>query len=228
LVAFLLNASDDGSLPVVKSRTEESISLDNIDFSIDKEHETSWGLECSITSCGTDGLPSVILENLASSVSAPLSYIHDSSFSSDYLLLPWLQAYVSQVFKKRIASDPNNYCPISLTYTCCKVMVRAINDQLLHYLSTHKLITKSQHGFLHKCSIYTNLLQCINDWTLALDKHKTTDIAYIDFQKAFDSVSHPELLKKFTVYKITSDLHRWITAFLVNCIQCVKISISLS
>jgi hypothetical protein len=73
-------------------------------------------------------------------------------------------------------------------------MERVINDQLLHYLSNRKLITKNQHGFLGKRSACTSLLECINDWTLALEKHKTTDIAYIDFQKAADSVSHPKLI----------------------------------
>ena len=86
-------------------------------------------------------------------------------------------------------------------------MERVINDQLLDYLSAHKLITNSQHGFLRKRSTCTNLLECINDWTLALDKHQITNIAYIDFQKAFDSVSHPKLLKKLTAYNITGDLH---------------------
>jgi hypothetical protein len=196
--------TDDGSLPAIQSRIEESISLDSIDFSVDKVHKTLMRLKPS-TSCGPDGLPNVILKNLASSISAPLSYIFNSSFSSHYLPSQWLQAYVTPVFKKGIASDPSNYRPISLTCTCCKVMERLINDQLLHYLSTHKLITNSQYGFLRKRSTCTNLLECINDWTLALDKHKTTDIVYIDFQKAFDSVSHPKLLKKLAAYNITGD-----------------------
>ena len=219
--------TDDGSLPAVKSRTEESTSLETIVFTVDNVDKTLRRLKSSV-SCGPDGVPNVILKNLTSSISVPLSYIFNSSFSSHYLPSQWLQAYVTPVFKKGIATDPCNYRPISLTCTCCKVMERIINDQLLHYLSIHKLITKSQHGFLRKRSTCTNLLESINDWTLALDKRKTTDIAYIDFQKAFDSVSHPKLLKKLTAYNITGDLHRWIAAFLSNRSQSVKISNSLS
>ena len=58
--------------------------------------------------------------------------------------------------------------------------------------------------------------------------YKTTHIVYIDFQKAFDSVSHPKLLKKLTAYHITGDLYGWITAFLTNHSQSVKIANSLS
>ena len=45
-------------------------------------------------------------------------------------------------------------------------------------------------------STVTNLLESVNDWTLALSNRKSVVIAYIDFSKAFDSVSHPELRHK--------------------------------
>ena len=51
---------------------------------------------------------------------------------------------------------------------------------------------------------------------------------YIDFQKAFDSVSHPKLLSKLTSYNIKGDLINWITAFLASRSQQVKISDCLS
>ena len=38
-------------------------------------------------------------------------------------------------------------------------------------------------------SICTNLLETVNDWTLALNNHQKTDAIYIDFQKAFDITS---------------------------------------
>ena len=59
-------------------------SLDSIDFSVDKVHNTLRRLKSS-TSCGPDGLPNVILKNLASAISVPLSYIFNSSFNSHYL-----------------------------------------------------------------------------------------------------------------------------------------------
>ena len=46
-------------------------------------------------------------------------------------------------------------------------------------------------GFLVRHSTCTNLLETVNDWTIALRNHNKTDAIYIDFQQAFDSVSHP-------------------------------------
>ena len=53
-------------------------------------------------------------------------------------------------------------------------------------------------------------------------------IAYIDFQKAFDSVSHPKLLHKLSSYGINGNLYFWISAFLSNRLQQVKVGSSLS
>ena len=47
---------------------------------------------------------------------------------------------------------------------------------------------------------------------------------YVDFQKAFDSVSHHKLMIKLEGYKICGDLLEWIKAFLSNRTQVVNIS----
>ena len=136
----------------------------------------------------------------------------------------WLQAFVTPIFKKGATSDPSNYRPISLTCTCCRVMERIINLQLIDYLLSNCLFSNHQHGFLRKHSTCSNLLETINDWTLALDRHLKTDTIHIDFQKAFDSVSHPKLLSKLASYNIKSDLFAWIAAFLDGRSQQKKIN----
>ena len=48
-------------------------------------------------------------------------------------------------------------------------------------------------------------------------------MAYIDFEKASDSVSHDKLLCKLRSYNITGDLFSWLQSFLSNRSQCVRI-----
>ena len=62
---------------------------------------------------------------------------------------------------KVATSDPNNFRPISLTATCCKVMERIVNDILLRYPLDRRLISKQQHGFIRRRSVCTNLLDCL-------------------------------------------------------------------
>jgi len=72
-------------------------------------------------------------------------------------------------------------------------MERVIVQNLLRYLHQHGLISTQQHGFLTIKSTTTNLLESLNDWSLALDSKDDVTIAHIDFAKAFDSVSHAKL-----------------------------------
>ena len=58
------------------------------------------------------------------------------------------------------------------------------------------IIPSNQHGFVPGRSVETNLLECINDWSVYLDERKACDVVYFDFSKAFDKVDHAKLLYK--------------------------------
>ena len=93
------------------------------------------------------------------------------------------------------------------------------------HLLIHKLITKQQHGFLAKHSTCSQLLECVNDWTLSLNVRNSVDAIYIDFHKAFDSGVHSKLLHKLKAYGIAGNLLQWITNFLFNRFQSVKVGL---
>ena len=57
-------------------------------------------------------------------------------------------------------------------------------------LSANGLISQHQHGFLAKHSTCTQLLETVNDWSIASLNRHVVDVVYFDFAKAFDSVSH--------------------------------------
>jgi hypothetical protein len=72
------------------------------------------------------------------------------------------------------------------------------------------------------------LLQIIDEWTRALDSNRCVDVAYIDFARAFDSVSHPKLISKLERYGFSDQLLSWLKAFLSNRSFQVKVGNSLS
>jgi hypothetical protein len=59
------------------------------------------------------------------------------------------------------------------------------------------------------------------DWLVVLYSPSQTDVVYIDFSKAFDSVFHLKLLFKLKLYGIGGLLLRWIEIFLSYRTQCV-------
>jgi len=107
-------------------------------------------------------------------------------------------------------------------------MERIINCELLDYLVKHVLITKDQFGFMKRRSTCANLLESLNDWVVNVESKLITDVLYIDFRKAFDSVSHNKLLIKLKAYGIDGNLIGWIASFLSNRTQVVRLNNCLS
>ena len=56
----------------------------------------------------------------------------------------------------------------------------------------------------------------IEKWHLALDDGKSIDVLFIDYQKAFDSVSHDILLSKLSACGISCLLYEYIRSYLRN------------
>ena len=61
----------------------------------------------------------------------------------------------------------------------------------------------------------------MNDWTLAIDNGDSITATYIDFAKAFDSISHQKLLHKLQGYGISCNLINWIKDFLFKRLEAI-------
>ena len=144
--------------------------------------------------------------------------------NSHTLPIAWKNAKICALHKKGITSDLNNYCPISLTVIACKIMERIIANDLLSHLKFINLISLEQHDFLECHSTKTQLLETLNEWTLAFDKHMLVDCVFIDFKKAFNSVCHNKLLIKMAACGINGNLLGWINSFLSDRKQRVLVN----
>ena len=81
-------------------------------------------------------------------------------------------------------------------------------------MQSNKLIKDSQLGFRNKRSCLTNLLEFIEKVAEYLDSGEPVDVIYLDFQKAFDKVSHMRLLARLEEIRITAKLLDWIREWL--------------
>ena len=123
----------------------------------------------------------------------------------------------------RLSCDVNNYRPISSTRVCCKIMESSIKQKMLDYLHLlrNKLISEHQHGFLSNHSTCSQLLECVNDRSLAIRNSYSVDTAFIDFSKSFDSICRTKLSRKLESVGIGGKLF-WMNDYLSNTTQRVK------
>jgi len=96
------------------------------------------------------------------------------------------------------------------------------------FFSDNDILHSTQHGFLKGKSTCTNLVECMNDWTLSIQYKRLVTVIYVDFSRAFDVVSHDKLLIRLNAYGVTGMLLKWIQEFLSNRTHCTRIWLALS
>jgi hypothetical protein len=102
-------------------------------------------------------------------------------------------------------------------------MERIISDQMWIYLQQNNLISNNQYGFRKGRSTSVQLLESYNDWVNNQNSGFSTDVIYLDFCKAFDSVVHSKLIAKLASYGIGNELLTWIKNFLTDRSHTVTI-----
>ena len=107
-------------------------------------------------------------------------------------------------------------------------MEKLLVNSMMLFLQSNHIISKNQFGFMSIRSTCSQLLATLNDWTLAVNNHAKVDAVYIDFAKAFDSISHIKLLTKIHAYGSDTYLLNWISNFLSERTQSVCIGNTFS
>ncbi|KAK4830015.1 hypothetical protein QYF61_008278 [Mycteria americana] len=123
-------------------------------------------------------------------------------------------ANVTPIFKKGQKEDLGNYRPVSLTSIPGKLMEQIILSAITRHVENNQGIEPSQHGFMKGRSCLTNLISFYDKVTCLVDEGKAVDVVYLDFSKAFDTVSHSILLEKLAAQGLDGCTLRWVKNWL--------------
>ena len=173
---------------------------------------------------GPDGIPTRILKLCAAEIAPILTVIYVQSLSSDQIPKDWLTANITPVFKKGDRGDPSNYRPISLTSVCCKILEHIIPRYIMEHLNANIILDTNQFGFRVGHSCEQQLISMIEEIQSAMDCRRQVDVIFLDFQKAFDTVPHQQLLKKLNHYGICGNIYNWLDIWLTQRKQRVVVS----
>ena len=120
--------------------------------------------------------------------------------------------------------DPGNYRPVSLASVLGKIMERFILSALTGHEKGNQGIRPSQHGFMKGRSCLTNLISFCDQVTCLVEEGKSLDVVYLDFSKAFDTVSHCILLEKLAARGLDGCTLHWIKNWLNGQAQRVVVN----
>ena len=166
--------------------------------------------------CGPDGVTARLLREASSSIVPSLTRLFNSSLALGKLPCEWKDANVSPIFKKGDKELVCNYRPISLTCLLVKVLEKLVASHISSFINSKNLLSDHQFGFRTGSSCTSQLIHIFHSWASALDSGKLTDVVFLDFAKAFDSVSHKHLLAKLQLFGIKGNILLWLSDFLYD------------
>ena len=186
---------------VFSEKTEDTVADDlpdptlmNFDVSSKRIRASLTNLDVSKTR-GPDKFPACFLKQLAEPLSLFLSAVFRNIKRLGKIPNCWKIGDVSPIHKKGCRASVKNYRPVTLLSIVSKVLEQCMYDPIEKQFSGH--LTTSQHGFVNKRSVVSNMLCFLNDVQVALEGNpNSVYYLYTDFSKAFDRVPHAELLIK--------------------------------
>lgn len=172
---------------------------------------------------GVDKIRAELLKNTIPFIIEPLVYLINKSFIDGIFPSMLKSTQVIPIYKNGDKNEVINYRPISLITAMAKIFEKIIKTRLSSYLKKYNILSCRQYGFREGVSTQDAILDLTGEMYSAMDNKKASLCVFIDLSKAFDSVSHPLLLKSLENVGIRGTTLTLFQSYLLNRKQCVKI-----
>jgi hypothetical protein len=172
---------------------------------------------------GPDCVPGSLVKSLANELFKPVFDL--INFSCKHGIFPefWKLSHIVPIFKSGDPENIENYRGISIISCLPKMFEKIVYD--LIYPRVSSIIAPEQHGFMKGRSITTNLASQVLNW---MEDGYQVDVAYTDFSKAFDKMSHPVLFERFRRVGFGGSCLDWFVSYLTGRRQIVKFGSAFS
>lgn len=180
-----------------------------IELSQDKVYEELLKIK-PVKATGSDMVSPKLLKLAGKSIVPSLTSIFHISAQTNSVPCTWKNAIVSAIYKRDDETERVKYRPISILSVPGKMMETRVTSTINNHLEIHDLSNDHQWGFKRGHSTELLLVKMTEDWRRALDQKLVVGIVFIDFKKAFDTISHPLLLQQLQNLGIAGDIWLWI------------------
>jgi hypothetical protein len=174
--------------------------------------------------CGVDQIINEFLTCAIEQLASPLTSLFNAVLKSGKVPDEWTMGIIKPIYKQKgDPLDPDNYRGITLISCLCKLFTGIINKRLNKFLENQNILGEEQAGFREGYSTVDHIFTMQSIINLYLCKRKRIYCAFIDYQKAFDSINRIALWKKLISLNIKGNVLRVIYDMYSNAKSCVRI-----
>jgi ribonuclease HI len=178
---------------------------------------------------GEDKIPYELLQHLHKSALKILLKIYNNIWNTGSLPRDWKHAIILPILKpSKDPTKPDSYRPISLTSCLCKIMERMGADRLQWFAERKGLLSKDQTGFRRHKSTIDQIIRLHDKIQKSLSSKEHVLGVFIDFEKAYDMLHIPTLMRKIGDMGVMGNMYKWVKDFLTDRTFQVKVGSSLS
>jgi len=178
-----------------------------------------------------DFIPTSLLKACSSVCSELIAKLANLSFQEGCFPNLFKSAQITPLLKKPNLDPDNlsNYRPISNLNNISKILERLFLTRLRPHVLASPNFNPFQSAYRRNHSTETALLCTLDNVFHSADLGKSTVLVSLDLSSAFDTIDHPLLLNRLkTTFGISGFALNWITSYLSNRFQSVKLGKLLS
>lgn len=177
---------------------------------------------------GVDGINLKLLKIVLPYCLEALTSIINYSIETNCVPDIWKRSYIIPIPKINKATELSDLRPVNILTTTSKLLEMIIYSQISEFFQKYELLPQVQSGFRPYYSTSTALIKICSDISKNMDNSKVTIMVLLDYSKAFDVINHELLTAKLGHYGLSDTALMWITDYLKNRYQQVKINGNLS
>ena len=175
-------------------------------------------------SSAIDDIKSIFIKDAFLSLNFEVAYLLNESLRLSEFPESWGYSYVTPIPKDGDQLDPSNWRPISQMPIIGRLIEKAIHSQMRYFIDSTGLLHRNQHGFRTGKSTGSAIFEYVKSLYNGIDNKHISISTYIDYKKAFDTVSHDILLKKLHLYGFSKNTVEWFRDYLSKRAQSTLVN----
>ena len=159
-------------------------------------------------------IPTKIYKFISKEISSSLSYLINFSIRIGEFPKILKTARIIPIFKHGEKSNIKDYRPISTLPFVSKIFEKVMLKRLCNFFSKHNVLNSNQYGFREKLNTSDALADFCSYFYDSIELEKFSICTFIDFKKAFDTVSHNILSTKLEHVGVRGTALGWFRSYL--------------